>query len=74
MIRIAITAGAHAALAATLPSSVGVEQQRANGDHHIWLEPRYVDRLRALRGPGESLQRRDLAASGTRSSGRLTVV
>ena len=75
MIRIAITAGAYAALAATLPSSVGVEQQRAaNGDYHIWLEPRYVDRLRALRGPGESLQRRDLAASGTRSSGRLTVV
>jgi hypothetical protein len=38
-----------------LPSSVGVEQQRApNGDYHIWLEPRIVDRLRAMRGPGGS--------------------
>ena len=25
-----------------------------NGDYFIWLDPRYVDRLRALRGPGES--------------------
>ena len=43
------------AIATTLPSSVGVEQKRAaNGDYHIWLEPRFVGRLRALRGPGES--------------------
>jgi hypothetical protein len=42
-------------IAATLPSSVGVEQNRApNGDYFIWLDPRYVDRLRAMRGPGES--------------------
>jgi hypothetical protein len=26
----------------------------ANGERWIWLEPRFVDRLRALRGPGES--------------------
>ena len=45
----------HAAIAATLPGSVGVEQQRApNGDYFIWLEPRVVDRLTAMRGPGES--------------------
>jgi hypothetical protein len=55
MIRITITAAAFEAIAATLPSSVGVEQNRAsNGDYFIWLDPRYVDRLRAMRGPGES--------------------
>jgi hypothetical protein len=55
MIRITITAAAFEAIASTLPSSVGVEQNRApNGDYFIWLDPRYVDRLRALRGPGES--------------------
>jgi hypothetical protein len=55
MLRITITAAAFDAIAATLPSSVGVEAQRApNGDYFIWLDPRYVDRLRALRGPGES--------------------
>jgi len=55
MIRITITAAAFEAIAATLPSSVGVEQKRAaNGDYHIWLEHRFVDRLRAMRGPGES--------------------
>jgi hypothetical protein len=41
--------------ARTLPSSVGVEQNRApNRDRHIWLEARYVDGLRAMRAPGES--------------------
>ena len=55
VIRLTITPVAYAAIAATLPSSAGVEQQRApNGDYHIWLEPRYVDRLRAMRVPGES--------------------
>jgi hypothetical protein len=55
MIRITITPAAFEAIAATLPSSVGVEQKRAaNGDYFIWLDPRYVDRLRAMRGPGES--------------------
>jgi hypothetical protein len=48
-------AAAFEAIRATLPSSVGVEENRApNGDYFIWLDPRYVDRLRALRGPGES--------------------
>ena len=47
MIRIAFEA------IATLPSSVGYEQIRApNGDYHVWLEPRFVDRLRAR--PGKS--------------------
>lgn len=59
MIRITMTPAACAAIAATLPSSVGVEEQRApNGDYFIWLDrrvvDRLVDRLRAMRGPGES--------------------
>jgi hypothetical protein len=55
MIRISVTAAAFEAIAATLPSSVGYERIRApNGDYHVWLEPRFVDRLRALRDPGES--------------------
>jgi hypothetical protein len=55
MIRITISATAYEAIAATLPSSVGYERIRApDGDYHVWLEPRFVDRLRAMRGPGES--------------------
>jgi hypothetical protein len=56
MIRVAITTAAYAAIATTLPGSVGVEPERAqNGDYHIWLEPRFVDRLKALRGPREAI-------------------
>ena len=55
MIRLAISAAAYAAIAATLPGSVGVEAQRApNGDYFIWLNPAVVNRLAAMRGPGES--------------------
>ena len=55
MIRISITPAAFEAIAATLPSSVGYERIRApSGDYFIWLDPRYVDRLRSIRGPGES--------------------
>ena len=55
MLRIAISAAAFEAIAATLPSSVGYERIRApNGEYHVWLEPRFVDRLRAIRGPGEN--------------------
>jgi hypothetical protein len=55
MLRITITAAAFEAIASTLPSSVGYEAQPApNGDRYIWLDPRYVDRLRAMRAPGES--------------------
>ena len=55
MIRIAITPAAFEAIAATMPSNVGVQQERApNGDHYVWLDPRFVDRVRAMRGPGES--------------------
>ena len=55
MIRISISAAAYAAIAATLPGSVGVEPQRAsNGDYFVWLDPAVVNRLAAMRGPGES--------------------
>ena len=52
MIRITISAAAFEAIAATLPSSVGYERVRSpDGDYHVWLEHRFVDRLRAIRGP-----------------------
>jgi hypothetical protein len=36
-------------------SSVGFEAQRAvNGDYFIWLAPDVVNKLKALRGLGES--------------------
>ena len=56
MIRITITAAAFEAIAATMPlGSVGYEAEPdAKSERWIWLEPRFVDRLRALRGPGES--------------------
>jgi hypothetical protein len=55
MIRISITAAAFDAIAATLPGSVLFEREPDDkGERQIWLEPRFVDRLRAMRGPGES--------------------
>ena len=55
MIRIAITAEAFEAIAATLPlGSVGVEREHdANGPRFVWLDAAVVDRLKAMRGPGE---------------------
>jgi hypothetical protein len=56
MIRISITATAFEAIAATLPfGSIGVERDPDDkGERMIWLEPRVLDRLKALPGPGES--------------------
>jgi hypothetical protein len=52
----AITAEAFDAIKATLQlGSVAYQAERnAKGEVHIWLEPRVVDKLAALRGPGES--------------------
>lgn len=59
MVRIAISQAAFEAIVRTLPFAPGsgargfenkIDQ---NGDRLIWLEPRVVDRLRALRGRGE---------------------
>jgi hypothetical protein len=56
MIRIAITPAAFEAIAATLPlGSVGYENAtNEKGQRLVWLEPRVVDRLKAMRGPGET--------------------
>jgi hypothetical protein len=55
LIRIAITEAAYEAIAATLPlGSVGSEAKRTeNGEVLIRLERRALDRLDALRQPGE---------------------
>jgi hypothetical protein len=56
MIRIAITPAAFEAIAATLPlGSVGYENEtNERGERCVWLAPNVVDRLKAMRGPGES--------------------
>jgi hypothetical protein len=56
MIRIAITQAAFDAIAATLPlGSVAYEPALDEGDLRcIWLEPRWLDRLKSYRGPGET--------------------
>ena len=56
MVRIAITQAAFDAIAKTLSlGSVNYETAtNEKGERLIWLEPSMVDRLRAMRGPGES--------------------
>jgi hypothetical protein len=55
MVRIAITAAAFEAIAATLPfGSAGVEREADAKERQIWLEPRVLDRLKAMRRSGES--------------------
>jgi hypothetical protein len=57
VIRIAITVEAYDALASTIPlGSVVFERELdANGQCHVRLNHAVVARLRAMRGPGESL-------------------
>jgi hypothetical protein len=56
MIRITITAEAFAAIEATLPlGTVGVEPKpNEKGEREIWLDDGALNRLRPMRGPGES--------------------
>ena len=56
MVRMAISQAAFEAIAKTLPlGSVGFENKtNEKGERLIWLDRAVVDRLRALRGPGES--------------------
>ena len=56
MVQIAITQEAFDAIASTLMlGSVGYENAvNERGERLIWLDPGVVDRLRAMRGPGES--------------------
>jgi hypothetical protein len=67
-IRIAITAAAFEAIAATPPlGSVAVEPKvNGRGEREIWLEPHVLAKLRAMRGPWRELQRRDPQAGGGR--------
>jgi hypothetical protein len=55
MVRIAISVEAFEAICATLPiGSVGYEAEaNERGERLIWLEAAMVDRLGAMRGPGE---------------------
>ena len=56
MVRIAISKAAFDAIAQTLAlGSVGYENaNNEQGERLVWLDRPVVDRLRALRGPGES--------------------
>lgn len=56
MIKIGISEAAFEAIASTLPlGSVGYENEvNEKGERYVWLAPNVVDRLRAMRGPGES--------------------
>ena len=54
MISISITAEAFAAIRATLPHSDEPPSMGPDGLIRIWLDRAVVDRLTALRGPGES--------------------
>ena len=70
MIRIAITAAAFDAVAATLPvGSVAFEPDTGDkGERHIWVAPEIVNKLRHLRGPGESYSDVILKLAGERRS------
>ena len=56
MIRIAISQAAFDAIASTLAlGSVSFENATNERDErYVWLAPAVIDRLRAMRGPGES--------------------
>ncbi len=56
MIKIAINAEAFEAIASTLPlGSAGYESEpNERGERCVWLEAAMVDRLGAMRAPGES--------------------
>ena len=54
MIRISISIAAFEAIAAALPSSVASSTIPRLMERDVWLEPRFADRLGAMRGPGES--------------------
>ena len=56
MVRIAITQAASDAIAGTLPLGAVASSKNFNakGEFHLWLEPALIERLRSLRGAGES--------------------
>ena len=72
MVRIAISQAAFDAIAATMPfGSVNFEAGvDDNGERYIWLPRAVVDRLRSLRGPGESYSDVILAVAADAPDGR----
>jgi hypothetical protein len=54
VVRIAISQAAFEAIAKTLALGSVSFENATQGERIVWLEPRVVDRLRHLRGPGES--------------------
>ena len=56
MIRIAISRAAFDAIASTTPLGSVADQPEANadGERYVWLSPDVVERLKAMRGPGET--------------------
>ena len=56
IVRIAISVEPFTAIERTLPlGSVAIEPHaNERGERHVWLEPKFVDRLEAMRRPGES--------------------
>jgi hypothetical protein len=53
MISISITPEAFEAIRATLPHTDAPPSKDPDGMIKIWLERKFVDRLAAMRGPGE---------------------
>jgi hypothetical protein len=67
MIRIGISSAAFEAIAGTLPlGGVAVEAEaNERGERYVWLEEVWVNRLGAMRRPGETLRRRRREQSRT---------
>jgi hypothetical protein len=54
MIAISITLAAYNAISPTVPRADDVPPRGADGLIRIWLDRRFVERLRRIRGPDES--------------------
>ena len=72
MIRISITSAAFEAIAATLPlGCVGYEPQRtAEGGYFIWIGRTWLNKLEALRQPGEGLSETIIRLVAMEAGGR----
>ena len=72
MIRIAITEAAFEAIAATLPpGSAAYEPQRtAQGGYFIWVERSWLNKLEALRQPGEGVSEMIIRLVAMEAGGR----
>jgi hypothetical protein len=68
MIRIALTDAAYDAIASTLPNAARWPMQRDRGQCFIQVEAAVVDRLRAMRRPGESYSQVILRLVGPETS------